>query len=174
MQAPIEIERCVILGTVTGKGSLRVRDTVFLRGGVHADQGVPTLVNCVVPSVVARAGCELTRCTVLDTAMLDAGDTRVAECILARLDSLPPAARIERCDILSRRGAIQQRDLGGTCFSKNPQFRDPKSFDYRLKRTSPCRGKASDGGDIGCRYTPEMLEMLKLAFELRKKGIIKF
>jgi hypothetical protein len=36
------------------------------------------------------------------------------------------------------------------------------------------RGKDSDGGDIGCRFTPEMLEMLKKAPELRKKGIIKF
>jgi len=35
----------------------------------------------------------------------------------------------------------------------------------------PRRGKASDGGDIGCRYTPEML---RLALELRRKGIIKF
>jgi hypothetical protein len=25
---------------------------------------------------------------------------------------------------------------------------------------SLCRKKASDGGDIGCRYTPEMLEIL--------------
>ena len=60
------------------------------------------------------------------------------------------------------------------CFSKDPQFRDPENFDYRLKRTSPCRRKASDGGDIGCRYTPEMLEIIKKALELRKKGIIKF
>ncbi len=37
-----------------------------------------------------------------------------------------------------------------------------------------CRGKASDGGDLGVRYTPEMLDMLKLAFELRQRGIIKF
>jgi len=45
------------------------------------------------------------------------------------------------------------------------------------------RGEEQDGGDIGCRYTPEMpvcvahtgrLEMLKLAFELRRKGIIEF
>jgi len=34
--------------------------------------------------------------------------------------------------------------------------------------------KASDGGDIGCRYTPEMLEILEKALELRRKGIIKF
>jgi len=36
------------------------------------------------------------------------------------------------------------------------------------------RKKASDGGDIGCHSTPEMLEMLEKARELRKKGIIKF
>jgi len=41
-------------------------------------------------------------------------------------------------------------------------------------QTGPCRGKASDGGDLGCRFTPEMLEMLKKALELRRKGIIKF
>ena len=44
----------------------------------------------------------------------------------------------------------------------------------RLKPTSPCHGKASDGGDVGVRYTPEMIEIVKKALELRKKGIIKF
>jgi len=34
--------------------------------------------------------------------------------------------------------------------------------------------EASDGGELGCRHPPEMLEILKLAFELRRKGIIKF
>ena len=43
-----------------------------------------------------------------------------------------------------------------------------------LRATSPCRKRASDGGDIGCRYTPEMMEILEKALELRKKGIIKF
>lgn len=56
----------------------------------------------------------------------------------------------------------------------DPRFRDLDSLDFRLKPTSPCRGKASDGGDIGCRYTPEMLEIRAKALELRKKGIIKF
>ncbi len=42
------------------------------------------------------------------------------------------------------------------------------------ERTRPSRKRASDGGDIGCRYTPEMLEILQKALELRKKGIIKF
>ena len=43
-----------------------------------------------------------------------------------------------------------------------------------LRATSPCRKKASDGGDMGCRLTPEMLEMLEKARGLRRKGIIKF
>ena len=40
--------------------------------------------------------------------------------------------------------------------------------------TSPCIGKASDGGDLGCGYTPEMIEMVEKALELRAQGIIKF
>jgi hypothetical protein len=56
--------------------------------------------------------------------------------------------------------------------SKRGHVRFPP--DYRLMPTSPCVGKASDRGDVGCRYTPEMVEMLKLAFALRAQGIIKF
>jgi len=51
---------------------------------------------------------------------------------------------------------------------------DAKNLDYRLKPTSPCRKRASDGADMGCRFTLEMMEVLKKALELRRKGIIKF
>jgi hypothetical protein len=43
-----------------------------------------------------------------------------------------------------------------------------------LQSGSPCIGKASDGGDIGCRYTPEMIDLCKQALELRRRGILKF
>ena len=58
----------------------------------------------------------------------------------------------------------------------SPSFRRPgeQAQGPAPTPTSPCRKKASDGGDIGCRYTPEMLEVLEKALELRKKGIIKF
>jgi len=59
-------------------------------------------------------------------------------------------------------------------FYANPMFRDPANLDYRLQPGSPCIGKASDGGDIGVRWTPEMLEMVQVALELRRRGIIKF
>ena len=56
----------------------------------------------------------------------------------------------------------------------DPLFRDPTKLDFRPAPKSPCIGKASDGGDIGCRYTPEMIEMIEKALELRAQGVIKF
>ena len=95
--------------------------------------------------------------------------TRVVDCILARVSHSKSKPSIEGSDIFS--GGF---DAGQRCFKADPQFRDAENLDYRLKPTSPCRKRASDGGDIGCRFTPEMLEMLKLAHELRRKGIIEF
>ena len=56
----------------------------------------------------------------------------------------------------------------------DPMFHDPANLDFRLMPESPCIGKASDGGDIGCRYTPEMIELCEKALELRRAGILKF
>ena len=81
-------------------------------------------------------------------------------------------ARIDHCNVFG--GYEVMARPGKSCISVDPQFVNPKGHDYRLGPKSPCRGKASDGGDLGCQYTPEMLEMLKLAFALRAKGIIKF
>ena len=39
---------------------------------------------------------------------------------------------------------------------------------------SPCRGKAADGGDLGFHYTPELIELMREAFKLRDRGVIKF
>jgi hypothetical protein len=39
---------------------------------------------------------------------------------------------------------------------------------------SPHHGRAPNGGDVGVRYTPETIEIIRRALELRKKGIIKF
>ena len=77
---------------------------------------------------------------------------------------------IDHCNVSLEAPPRQARN----CLSADPQFRDPANLDYQLMPTSPCIGRASDGGDIGCRYTPEMIEMVQKALELRAKGIIKF
>ncbi|MHB8902245.1 MAG: serine/threonine protein kinase [Thermoguttaceae bacterium] len=63
---------------------------------------------------------------------------------------------------------------GKGTFVADPRFRDPANLDFRLMPDSPCIGKASDAGDIGCRYTPEIIELCRIALELRAKGLIKF
>ena len=40
--------------------------------------------------------------------------------------------------------------------------------------SSRCIGKASDGGDLGARCTPEMVEMCQKAWQLKQQGIIQF
>ncbi|MHC4405649.1 MAG: hypothetical protein ACYTG0_38880 [Planctomycetota bacterium] len=82
--------------------------------------------------------------------------------------------RVEFCNVISTPRRLEPGELGKGCLRVNPLFHNPANLDYRLKPTSPCIGKASDGGDIGCRYTPEMIEMVEKALELREKGIIKF
>jgi hypothetical protein len=77
---------------------------------------------------------------------------------------------IERCIVYGESVV----PLGGSCLRGAPLFRDPRNLDYRLMPGSPGTGMASDGGDVGCRYTPEMMEMCRIALELRAKGIIKF
>ena len=40
--------------------------------------------------------------------------------------------------------------------AEDPKFADPENMDLRLGPDSPCRGAASDGGDIGVRWSDEM------------------
>jgi hypothetical protein len=88
--------------------------------------------------------------------------------------SRTPGVSIEHSNIYSQEIEFDNHAKPGKgCFIGDPQFRDPANLDYRLMPTSPCIGKASDGGDIGCRYTPEMIEICQNARELQAQGIVK-
>ncbi len=96
------------------------------------------------------------------------------DCILGSVQSAEAGNQIDNCCVYKRPPFIDEAKPGKNCFSGDPQFVNEKGFDLRLMPTSLCRGKATDGGDLGVRYTPEMLEILQKAFELREQGIIKF
>jgi len=157
-----------------GVGKLVARDCLFLRGEVRTKHGMD-LKNCLVSGIVhayAPGGALIHQCTLTQLAHLDGAPNVVSDSIVSCVESTQPA-NVHHSDVFDK-GFLLLAKQGEGCFKADPQFNDPKEFDFGLKKTSPCIGKASDGGDIGCRYTPEMLEMLKKALELRKKGIIKF
>ena len=113
-------------------------------------------------------------CTLLNGVGVRAGEAIIVDCIVPSIESIVPGTRIEHCNVYGNLPFIDLAKPGKGCFGGNPQFVNPDGFDYRLRPTSPCKGKASDGGDVGCRFTPEMIEMLKLALDLRARRIIKF
>ena len=110
-------------------------------------------------------------CTILRPIWINRSSATLVDCIAAEINGVVEGMyEMENCDLFTRRHSIE----GIGCFTADPQFRDPANLDYRLMPTSPCIGKATDGGDIGCRYTPEMIEMCKIALALRARGIISF
>jgi hypothetical protein len=113
-------------------------------------------------------------CTIGGRLNLAVPSSRVTDSIVQSVQSGNASTVIQHCDVYGAPPFIDEVRAGEGCFSADPQFVNPANLDYRLRPTSPCIGKASDGGDIGCRYTPGMIEVIQKALELRAKGIIKF
>lgn len=130
--------------------------------------------NCFVTNFnIQGPPSEVRTCTIQSVDLVHAPIV-FADCILGDVKNPTRAVghRIDHCVTFGEVSLDIERGQG--CLSANPMFRDPANLDYRLMPGSPCIGKASDGGDIGCRYTPEMIELCKQALELRRRGILKF
>jgi len=176
------IEGCLtVAGGVVDWNEFRsdtiVRDSIWLVRGFKIRDG--QVLNVATPGLVAEGlGAEhrLRFCTIWGTLRVAGYNASgvVCDSIVHTLDMPGQSYQIEYCDIFGKPGLSQGTKPGRSCLTGDPLFADARNWDYRLKPSSPCRKKASDGGDIGCRYTPEMLQILKKALELRKKGIIKF
>jgi len=167
-----ELDTCVLVRRSSVGGRLTARDSFSLGGEIRAKS--VDLHNVFADTrVVALSTAKLRLCTVAGGVRCEKEPFVLRDSIVSQVEAVQGDAQIEHCNVFGK-GYLLLAKPGKGCFKGDPQFRNPKIFDYRLKTTSPCRGKASDGGDIGVRYTPEMIEILEKALELRKKGVIKF
>ncbi|TVS15549.1 MAG: hypothetical protein EA424_15775 [Planctomycetaceae bacterium] len=117
--------------------------------------------------------CEARRCVILDRVVLRPGSVLV-DSIVPSVQASDADVRIEFCNVHGDPPFIDRARGDEGCFPYPPMFAAPKNADYRLMPNSPGIGKASDGGDVGVRYTPGMVELIKRALELRARGNIKF
>ncbi len=169
-----ELERCVVAGRMSPHHRRILRDCLCL-SSVTLVKG-SRLDNVLLPT----EGCTLygdvplKACVIGGTVRVEDRGCEIVDCIVSSVEVLTAEIRIVNCDVYGKGPYLGLARPGPGCFSSDPQFSGPKNLDYRLGPNSPCRGKASDGGDLGFRYTPEIIEMIKLAFRLRQKGVIKF
>jgi hypothetical protein len=184
-----------------GGGRFSIRDTIIAADPVHerglcvaynADSGM--LDECLVLSVawlsdtnvsnslflhqvMAFKPCRFDLCTFLKELQIQKPGGAVVDSVIYSthiFDAAIVDLTMANCSIFSQAPFRGSRTPTSSYFQSPPQFVDPSNLDYRLQPTSSCKGKASDGGDIGCRYTSELAEMVSLAQELRARGILAF
>lgn len=168
------IEDCVTFCGV--KGANRIKNCLCFGGfdpypftGYKVENAFLRTVNRQLAS-----GEDLRCCTIEVPLVIVGPNVKLFDCIVPFVQSDRTDPVIDHCNVHGNPPFVGSVKPGKGCFGGDPQWVDPANFDYRLRPTSPCRGKASDGSDVGCRYTPQMIEMLKLAFDLRRRGILKF
>jgi len=166
------LEQCIV-SSVEGWPVYITNSIVFSRLG-YGDRIVSARNVLAVGGAVCPPGSELAYCTIPDTVHLGDKDGTLHDCIIKTVQASGRGNKIENCNVYGNPPFVDFAAPGKGCFGGDPQFIDPQNLDYRLRPTSPCRGRASDGGDVGFRYTPEIIDLVKIALELRRRGIIKF
>ena len=190
-----QMDHCVIAQSGSISGALSATNTICLGARLYSSsssyssreitlrldgQKEPTtlrgvrLVNCAIYRFECYGPCEIRNSSVPGGIELDGEPNVVLDSITSQIDASKHATRIDHCNVYGKPPFIEFARPGKRCMSRNPLLYNLKAFDYRLRSASPCRKKASDGGDLGCRYTKQMQAMLQLANKLRTRGIIQF
>ena len=173
--AACELQTCVVAGNASLEGEAALKDCLWPRcdeDGLNATAAFKA-DNSLLLHVCTSGAAELRGCTVAGGAVLNGKPSRALDCILYKVGAASDEARIDFCNVYPG-GFLAAALPGQKCFTADPRFLAPKALDYRLSPTSPCRKRGSDDGDIGCRYSPEMLEMMKKAIEFRNRGVLAF
>ena len=142
---------------------------VLFLNSQHQLLAAETLFTGTIDGAAIR---KIVRSTALGQTNMMEGGSEIVDSIIESV-ALYDACRIENSCVLQTKGT-EHIVSGKNCISAPAGLLDPANLDCRLLPTSPCIGKASDGGDIGCRYTPDVMEMCQLALTLRAQGVIAF
>jgi len=153
VQAGVVASESVFFGPSVFRASCSLENVLVCGGGV----------NCGPDS-------QLRHCTIIGPLHLSGVSSLVSNCIVSAIIAPMGGHKIEHCDVFGVSPFMNQAALGKGCLKAPPQFADPKTFDYRLQAGSPCRKAASDGGDLGFTYTPEIQALLKVAADLRNRA----
>ena len=170
----MEAETCIFLGP--GRRPRSLKNSIWLLDRTWGGTGT-VLCNCLLHNRLEWSAGQLKSCTIVGDVTCGRElkvDDVIVDSVVWSVDSPLRGPHIENCDVYGERPYKDLAGPGTNCFSADPRFVDPSKLDYRLGPDSPCRKKASDGGDLGFHYTPEIVEMLKLAFRLRDRGIVRF
>jgi serine/threonine protein kinase len=172
----MEAETCILIGP--GRCPRTLSNCVWLAAPDYSSPGGGDLAcNCLFDNRFSWSRGQVKSCTIIGGVgcgrELKADDV-INDSVVSCVESPVRGPRIENCDVYGERPYRDLAAPGTSCFSADPRFVDPSKLDYRLGPDSPCCKKASDGGDLGFRYTPEIVDMLKTAFRLRDRGIVRF
>ena len=169
-----DIKTCVFVGSANLRGASEIHDSLWVETDILVGgQAIWTNVVLLGKSVFeAPAG--LRFATVMGVVSLRAGPNSLLDSVMGTVESARADTRVEQCDVFGRLGFGGFARPGKGCIFGEPRFVDPAKLDFRLAPKSPGRGLASDGADMGCRYTPEMTEVIEKALELRRRGTLHF
>ena len=175
LPADCDLQGCLVAGSALLRGSTQARDTLWLAGRLKADKAKLQGENLVlVDGAELNGPADLRSCTIPGSLTLRDGPNALRNSILSSVDSARPNTEIDHCLLFPSAALGGSARLDRTSSFGTPQFTDKQAFDFRLRPKSPGRGAAPDRDDLGCRYSPAMLELLKQALELRRKGILAF
>jgi hypothetical protein len=158
----MEMRDCLVAAETSSYGKTVAVNTLFLG---HLAHGPYSLKYCTLYGGGALGGSSSP--STLSTA---------SNCILlaARGDSFK-GVPMENCNVAASDGSAPSEEVSGEgVTSASPQFVNAAELDLHLAPGSPCAGKGSDGKDLGCRFTAEMDEMLKLARAAHTRGLLRF
>jgi len=130
--------------------------------------------NCAMTRLDSSGPSDIENCTIAGTLQLNGESNTVVDSIAEQVNATKRDCKIDYCDVYGRNPFVDFAMAGKHCFSLPPLMINPRNLDFRLGAASPCRGRARDGGNLGCRYTKDMAEMSMLAFELKNRKIIDF